>query len=95
MSVRLKFGTNVVYDLFIVGKRTSLLLLILPFTFLCLQFPNSKSNCHFFLGTEGPTKLKLGTQMDSGSINRVYWNQGADAYFVPLFLHFSSLIPKH
>ena len=49
-----------------------------------------------FSGTVRPKELKLGTQVGSGQMYRVYWNQGAAAYsslyfFIFLSLQFSTL----
>ena len=43
-----------------------------------------------FSGTERPTKLKLGTHVDSGQMYRVYQNQAASAYSSLYFFIFLS-----
>ena len=44
-----------------------------------------------FLGTVRPRRLKLGTNMGSGQMYHVYWNQGAAAYSSLYFFIFPSL----
>ena len=59
------------------------------FIFLSLQFSNIKNFVTLFSGTVRPRKLKLCTQVNSGQMYRVYWNQAAAAetlkFFVTLF----------
>ena len=65
-----------------------LLLSFIPlffFIFLSLQFSKIKSFVTLFSGTVRPRKLKHGSQVDSGQLNRVYRNKVAAAY---LFLYF-------
>ena len=49
-----------------------------------------------FLGTVRPRRLKLGTQVGSGQMYHMYWNQAAATYssiyfFILLSLQFSTL----
>ena len=62
-----------------------LFVLLFFFIFLSLQFSNIKFFVTLFSGTVRPRRLKLGTQVDSGRMYLVYWNQAA-AY---LSLYFS------
>ena len=62
------------------------------FIFLSLQFSNIKNFHHIFL--KRPRRLKLGTHVDSGQMNRVYRNQAAGIRlfifpfsFSPIFKH--------
>ena len=59
------------------------------FIFLSLQFSNNFIS--LFSGTEMPTKLKLGPQMDSRLVYHVYLNQAAGAYLFFYFFNFLSL----
>ena len=73
--------------------------LIRPFIF-SFFFPSSFQTLKFFVtlfsGTVRPRRLKLGTQVDSGQMYRVYLNQAAAAYsslyfFIFLSLQFSNI----
>ena len=65
------------------------------FSFLT-QFLNIKFFITPFSGTVRPRRLKHGTHVDSGQVDRVYWNQAAAAaysslyFFIFLSLQFSS-----
>ena len=61
------------------------------FIFLSLQFSNIKFFVILFPGTNRPRRLKLGTNVDSGQMYRVYWNQSAAAYSSHYFFIFLSL----
>ena len=50
------------------------------FIFLSLQFSTLKFFVTLFLGTMRPRRLILGTQVGSGQMYHVYWNQAAAAY---------------
>ena len=61
------------------------------FLHFSLQFSNIKNFCcMFFLQELRPTKLNLGTQVDSGWIYHVYHNQAAAAYWSLYFIIFLS-----
>ena len=78
----------------IVYTGIRLLLCIHPFIssfFLSLQFPILKFIVTLFSRTVEPRRLKLGTQMDSWQIYRVYRNQAAAAYSFLYFFSFLSL----
>ena len=69
--------------------------LFLHFFFLS-NFPILKFIVTLFSRTVGPRRLKLGTQMDSWQIYRVYRNQAAAAYSFLYFFQFSfSPVFKH
>ena len=61
------------------------------FIFLSLQLSNIKYFVTIFSGTVKSRKLKLGTQVDSGQMYRVYRNQAAAAYLSLYFFIFLSL----
>ena len=61
------------------------------FIFLSLQFSTWKFFVSLFSGTVRPRSLKLGTQLDSGHMYRVYWNQAAAAYLSLYFFIILSL----
>ena len=70
------------------------------FIFLSLQFSNVNIFVTLFSGTVRSRRLKLCTDVDSGQMYRVYWNQAAFAYsslyiFIFLSLQFSSFISFH
>ena len=50
------------------------------FIFLSLQFSTLKFFITLFSGTVRPRRLKIGTDIDSGQMDHVYWNQAAVAY---------------
>ena len=50
------------------------------FIFLSLQFSNIENFVTLVSETVMPTRLKLGTHMDSGQMYRVYRNQAAAVY---------------
>ena len=53
----------------------------LYFSFFFLSnFQTLKFFVRLFAGTVRPRRLKLGTQVDSGQMYCVYWNQAAAAY---------------
>ena len=68
------------------------------FIFLSLQFSNIEIFCchTLFSRTVRPSRLKLGTHMDSVQMYRVYWNQAAAAhsslYFFIFLSNFQTLI---
>ena len=75
-----------------------LLLLIHPFIssfFFLSNFQTSKFFVTLFSGTVRPRRLKVGTDVDSGQMYRVYQNQAAAAYsslyFIFLSLQFSNI----
>ena len=75
-------------------KRTRLVLLILPLIssfFFLSNFQISNNFISLFPGTERPTKLKLGSHMDSRLVYHVYLNQAAGAYLFFYFFNFLSL----
>ena len=53
-----------------------------------VQFSNINVFVTLFSGTVRPTRLKLGTHVDSGQMYCVYWNQAAAAYWSPYFFIF-------
>ena len=82
----------------IMYNRFRQLLLIHPFIFsffLSLQFSNIKIFVTLFSGTVRPRRLKLGTNVDSGLMYRLYRNQAAAYsslyFFIFLSLQFSTL----
>ena len=89
---RLKLGTHVDSGQMYPVTGIRLLLLIHPFIssffFLC-NYQTLKIFVTFFSGTVRPRRLKLGTQVDSGQMYRVYRNQAAAAY--SSIIHFLSL----
>ena len=71
-----------------------LLLLIHDFIssfFFLSNYQTLKTFRHNFLRNCESRRLKCGTLVDSGQMYRIYRNQAAAAFFVPLFLHFSFL----
>ena len=79
----------------IVYTGIRLLVLICPFisTFFFLSnFQTLKFFVTLFSGTVRPRRLKLGTQVDSGQMYCVYWNQGAGVYssFISSFFFLSN-----
>ena len=66
------------------------------FIFLSLQFSTVKCFVTLFSGTVRPSRLKIGTHVDSGQMYHVHQNQAAAAYsslyfFIFLSLQFSTL----
>ena len=59
------------------------------FIFLSLQFSTLKFFVTLLPGTVRPRRLKLGTHVDSGQMDRVYRNQAAAAY-LSLYFFFSN-----
>ena len=59
------------------------------FIFLSLQFSTMEFFVNFVSGTVRPTRLKIGTHMDSGQMYHVYRNQAAAAYSSLYFFVFS------
>ena len=77
----------------IVYIRIRLLLLFHPFTFSFFFLSNFQTLLFFvtlFSGTVRSRRLKLSTHVDSRQMYRVYQNQAAAAYKVPLFFIFLS-----
>ena len=60
------------------------------FIFLFLQFSTLKFFITLFSGTMRPSRLKLGTYMNSGQKYHIYQNQAAAAYSSHYFFHFLS-----
>ena len=77
----------------IMYTRFRLLLLIRPFvsSFFFLQFSNIKIFVTLFSGTVRPRRLKLGTNVDSGLMYRLYRNQASAGYLSHYFIIFLSL----
>ena len=91
---RLKIGTLVdsgqmyhVYQIQAAAAYSSLYVYIFP----SLQFPNIKIVVTLFSGTVRVRRLKLGTNVDSGLMYRLYWNQASAAYSSHYFIIFLSL----
>ena len=61
------------------------------FIFRSLQFSNVKIFVTLFSGTVRPRRLKLGTNVDSGLMYRLYRNQASAAYSSHYFINFLSL----
>ena len=79
----------------IVYTRIRLLLLIRPFIssfFFLSSFQTLKYFVTLSSGTMRPTRLKLGTHVDSGQMHRVYQKQTAAAYSSLYFFSFLSLL---
>ena len=95
---RLKLGTHVgsgqMYHVYLNQAAAAYSLYF--FIFLSLQFSTLKFFVTLFSGTVRPTRLKLGTHVDSGQMYHVYRNQAAAPYsslyfFIFLSLQFSTL----
>ena len=91
---RLKIGTLVdsgqlyhVYQIQAAAAYSSLYF----FIFLSLQFSNIKIFVTLFSGTVRPRRLKLGTNVDSGLMYRLYRNQASATYSSHYFIIFLSL----
>ena len=90
----LHLGFSHLVQMCVMGKRSSLILLILSFISSFYFLSNFQVSKHFITlisGTERPTKLKLGTHMDSGLMHRICLNQTVGAYLLLYFFNCLSL----
>ena len=91
---RLKIGTLVdsgqMYHVYLIQAPAAYSSLYF-FIFLSLQFSNIKIFVTLFSGTVRPRRLKLGTNVDSGLMYRLYQNQASAAYSSNYFIIFLPL----
>ena len=99
-SRRLKLGTHVVSGQMYRVYRNQAAAYLSLYSFFFLSNFQTKFFVTLFSGTNRPGRLKLGTNVDSGLMYRLYWNQASAVYsshyfFIFLSLQFSTLKNFH